>query len=115
MFSLKTSNIMEGSKLGYQAWAIANYLVTTSLKGVSSMKLHSRSGDHAKDRVAFGTPAPRGRPWRLERRVGRNRYPDRERIEGDAVNEIDDFSRPDVDIAVTSIEDACGRAGTDFR
>ena len=40
MFSLKTSNIMEGSKLGYQAWAIANYLVTTSLKGVSSMKLH---------------------------------------------------------------------------
>ena len=36
MFSLKTSNIMEGSKLGYQAWAIANYLVTTSLKGVSS-------------------------------------------------------------------------------
>ena len=40
MFSLKTSNIMEGSKLGYQKWAIAIYLVTTSLKGVSSMKLH---------------------------------------------------------------------------
>ena len=39
-FSLKTGNIMEGSKLGYQAWAIAIYLVTTSLKGVSSMKLH---------------------------------------------------------------------------
>ena len=31
---------MEGSKLGYQTWAIAVYLVTTSLKGVSSMKLH---------------------------------------------------------------------------
>ncbi len=40
MFSLKTGNIMEGSKLGYQAWAIAIYLATTSLKGVSSMKLH---------------------------------------------------------------------------
>ena len=40
MFSLKTGNIMEGSKLGYQTWAIAIYLVTTSLKGVSSMKLH---------------------------------------------------------------------------
>ena len=40
MFSLKTSNVMEGSKLGYQTWAIAVYLVTTSLKGVSSMKLH---------------------------------------------------------------------------
>ncbi len=39
-FSLKTGNIMEGSKLGYQTWAIAIYLVTTSLKGVSSMKLH---------------------------------------------------------------------------
>ena len=40
MFSLKTGNIMEGSKLGYQAWAIAIYLVATNLKGVSSMKLH---------------------------------------------------------------------------
>lgn len=40
MFSLKVGNIMEGSKLGYQTWAIAIYLVTTSLKGVSSMKLH---------------------------------------------------------------------------
>ena len=39
-FSLKTGNIMEGSKLDYQTWAIAIYLVMTSLKGVSSMKLH---------------------------------------------------------------------------
>ena len=39
-FSLKTGNIMEGSKLSYQTWAIAIYLVMTSLKGVSSMKLH---------------------------------------------------------------------------
>ncbi len=40
MFSLKTGNIMEGSKLGYQTWAIAIYFVTTNLKGVSSMRLH---------------------------------------------------------------------------
>ena len=40
MFSLKTGNIMEGSKLGFQTWAIAVYLVTVNLKGVSSMKLH---------------------------------------------------------------------------
>ena len=40
MFSLKTGNVMEGSKLGYQSWAIAIYLVTTGIKGVSSMKLH---------------------------------------------------------------------------
>ena len=40
MFSLKTGNLMEGSKLGYQTWAVAIYLVSTNLKGVSSMKLH---------------------------------------------------------------------------
>lgn len=40
MFSLKTGNVMQGTKLGYQTWAIAIYLVTTSLKGASSMKLH---------------------------------------------------------------------------
>ena len=38
-FSLKTGTIMEGSKLGYQTWAIAVYLLTTSLKSVSSMKM----------------------------------------------------------------------------
>ena len=39
-FSLKTGTVMHGTKLGYQTWAIAIYLVTTNLKGVSSMKLH---------------------------------------------------------------------------
>ena len=39
-FSAKTKTVMEGSKLGYQTWAIAVYLLTTNLKGVSSMKLH---------------------------------------------------------------------------
>ena len=32
--------MMESSKLSYQAWAIAMYLWTTNLKGVSSMHLH---------------------------------------------------------------------------
>ena len=40
-FSTKTRSVMEGSKLGYQAWLIAMFLVTTNLKSVSSMKLHS--------------------------------------------------------------------------
>ena len=40
MFSLKTGTIMEGSKLKYRVWAIAIYLLTTNIKGVSSMKLH---------------------------------------------------------------------------
>ena len=44
MFSLKTGTIMQGSNLGYQVWAIAIYLLTTNLKGVSSMKLHRDLG-----------------------------------------------------------------------
>ena len=35
---------MHASNIGYQKWAIAIYLVTTSLKGVSSMKLHRDLG-----------------------------------------------------------------------
>ena len=44
MFSLKTGTPMEGSKLSYQVWVIAIYLLTTNLKGVSSMKLHRDLG-----------------------------------------------------------------------
>lgn len=39
-FSVRTSTVMQGSNLGYQTWAIAIYLSLTSLKSVSSMKLH---------------------------------------------------------------------------
>ena len=39
-FSVKTGTIMQSSNLGYQVWAIALYLMTTNLKGISSMKLH---------------------------------------------------------------------------
>ena len=39
-FSLKTGTVMEGSKLGFQVWVIATYLMSTNLKSVSSMKLH---------------------------------------------------------------------------
>ena len=35
---------MEASNLGFQIWAIAVYLMSTSLKGVSSMKLHRDLG-----------------------------------------------------------------------
>ena len=43
-FSVKTGTVMEGSNLGYQTWALSAYLLTTSLKGVSSMKLHRELG-----------------------------------------------------------------------
>ena len=40
MFSVKKGTVMEGSNINFRKWAIAIYLVTTNLKGVSSMKLH---------------------------------------------------------------------------
>ena len=43
-FSLKFGTVMEGSKLSYRVWAIAIYLFTTNIKGVSSMKLHRELG-----------------------------------------------------------------------
>ena len=43
-FSLKTGTVMEGSKLGYQTWAFALYLLATGIKGTSSMKLHRDLG-----------------------------------------------------------------------
>ena len=43
-FSVKTGTVMQSSKLGYQTWAIAIYLLNTGLKGVSSMKLHRDLG-----------------------------------------------------------------------
>ena len=39
-FSVKIGTVMESSKLPLRKWAIAIYQMTTSLKGVSSMKLH---------------------------------------------------------------------------
>ena len=43
-FSVRSGTVMAESKLGYQEWAIAVYLFNTSLKSVSSMKLHRDLG-----------------------------------------------------------------------
>ena len=43
-FSVKTGTIMESSKVGYQKWLIAYYILTTGIKGTSSMKLHRDIG-----------------------------------------------------------------------
>ena len=43
-FSVKTDTLMHKSHIGYRAWAVAIYLITTNLKGVSSMKLHRDLG-----------------------------------------------------------------------
>ena len=39
-FSAKMGTALEGSNLGFQTWVIAMYLLSTGIKGVSSMKLH---------------------------------------------------------------------------
>ena len=39
-FSAKSGTVMEGSKLGFQVWMVATFLLSTNLKSVSSMKLH---------------------------------------------------------------------------
>ena len=43
-FSVKTGTVMQGSNLPLGKWAMASYLLTTNLKGVSSMKLHRDLG-----------------------------------------------------------------------
>ena len=43
-FSVKTNTVMHSSKVPLQKWVIAMYLLSTSLKGVSSMKLHRDLG-----------------------------------------------------------------------
>ena len=43
-FSVKTGSLMQGSNLGFQTWVFAVYLITTGLKGQSSMKLHRDLG-----------------------------------------------------------------------
>ena len=43
-FSVRTGTVMQKSKLGYQTWAVAIYLLNTGIKGTSSMKLHRDLG-----------------------------------------------------------------------
>ena len=43
-FSTMTGTFMHSSKIGYQDWIFALYLVATNLKSISSMKLHREIG-----------------------------------------------------------------------
>ena len=43
-FTAKVGTVMEDSKIPLRKWAIAFYLMSTNLKGVSSMKLHRDLG-----------------------------------------------------------------------
>ena len=56
-FSVKTGTVMHGSNLSLGKWALAAFLMTTNLKGVSSMKLHRDLGITQKS------------AWHLEHRI----------------------------------------------
>ena len=43
-FSVRKGTVMQSSKLGLQKWAIALYMMTTGIKGASSMKLYREVG-----------------------------------------------------------------------
>ncbi len=56
-FSVKTNTVMHSSNIPLSKWALASYLMGTSLKGVSSMKLHRDLGITQKA------------AWHLEHRI----------------------------------------------
>lgn len=69
-FSVKHGTVMQSSKVGYQKWALAIYILTTQIKGASSMKLHrdigvtQKTAWHMAHRIretwAKGTPSYAG-------------------------------------------------------
>ena len=58
-FSVRTKTVMESSRLGLDKWGMAIFLMATSLKSVSSMKLHrdlsitQKSAWHLAHRLRF--------------------------------------------------------------
>lgn len=68
-FSVKTDSLMHNSPLGYRVWAIAIYLMTTNIKGVSSMRLHRELGITQKS------------AWHLAHRIREN-FEDSEQMRG---------------------------------
>ncbi len=69
-FSVKTGTLMHNSPLGFQVWAVAIYLLTTNLKGVSSMKLHRDLGICQKS------------AWHLAHRIRETWKDDKEKLTG---------------------------------
>ena len=59
-FSVRKGTVMEGSKLGHQKWAVAIYMMSTSLKGTSIMKIHrelkvtQKTAWHLQQRIREG-------------------------------------------------------------
>lgn len=72
LFGTKTSLITEGPKLDYQTWAIASFLMATSLKAISSMNAALRPRSLVEVRVV----------WLLAHRLHIALSPDNAPLEG---------------------------------
>ena len=65
-FSVRTDSVMADTKLGYRSWALAIYLLSTCIKGISSMKLSrelgitQKSAWHLGHRLRAGFARPAG-------------------------------------------------------
>ncbi len=69
-FSVRTGSVMADTKLGYRTRAVALFLLTTGIKGVSSMKLHRDPGISRKS------------AWHLAHRIRACRERDRDLFVG---------------------------------
>ena len=69
-FSVKTGSVMHASNLSYRTWALSVYLLTTNIKGISSMKLHRELGITQKSawHLAHRIPAGMGHQARANAR-----------------------------------------------
>ena len=74
-FSVRTDSVMADTKLGYRTWALAIYLLSTGIKGISSMKLSRELGITQKSAWHLGHRLRSGfaRPRRLVRGPGGGR------------------------------------------
>ena len=76
-FSVKTGTAMQDSKLSLQTWAVAIYLLTTNLKGISSLHLHRDLNITQKS------------AWHLAHRI-RETWSDVTKMSGDGPIELDE-------------------------
>ena len=77
-FSVKTGTLMHSSPLGCQVWVIAIYLLTTGIKGVSSMRLHRDLGITQKS------------AWHLAHRIRENFHDDLAFLQFSGLVEVDE-------------------------
>ena len=69
-FSVRTKTVLADSNLGLRTWAFGMYLMATSLKGVSSMKLHRDLGITQKTAWFMAQRIREGLPFETDKMEG---------------------------------------------